>query len=160
MLSMPSSRERIGPKRSLRRLFHGVAGGDFSQHRRTQAVGGFICPFEERSDAAIDLCDMVLADVDNAMIEKRIAETVEGCRYVGLSLIAHAPRGKARHHFVSVDRIQPLTDLIVCQNGAHRLIGRPVPAQPDFRKERVAEIENVQLQALVGSRSSVRMMLG
>src|SRR3954452_7116689 len=94
---------------------------------------------------------MVLRNICDAMVKEWVAEPVQCCRDVGFRFRPHAAPGEPGHDLTTVEILQPATHAVIVKQAAHSFI-RSAPLLllllPEVCQDRVAEVEDVKLQAL------------
>ena len=103
---------------------------------------------DRRKPALLLLC-MVLRDVGQAVPEERVQQPLTQCGEVALGSAALAERGEQRDDLVGPQGLEFAAQRGVVHRLCHREVGREARTVPAFGQERVAGVQQKELQTLV-----------
>ena len=106
--------------------------------------------FDQAAEPALLLGLVIGEDFGQAVIEKRIGEPLDHGLEISLRLVSHADRREHRQHFFGVERVKLRAHRCVRHRLADRQARRAALFGPNLGEIGVAEIENEQLQSLIG----------
>src|SRR5205085_4969059 len=104
------------------------------------------CPGDKVAHPPFELDGMVLGNIADTVIEKRILEALKGrCHIAGCSF-AHGAGGKPRNDLVIVKAEQALFYVPVSEDLAHSFTRPVLLGLPNLRQIGVAKIQDVKLE--------------
>jgi hypothetical protein len=103
---------------------------DFEKARDADSRTLFPDPGDERRNSTNDFVGVVLRDIRQSVVQKRILEPFDCRSNVASRLVFHSAHIEARNDFFRVDLHKTLKHRRVGQNSTHRLAGAAARPQP------------------------------